>query len=164
VPYCAFVSSDPRILVSCLFAVLGGCVPIPYPIPALGYTADSRHNLSDAVPAFIVQGQTLREEVLYKLGEPDQVLGAEQTFVYSSAYAGAGVGILIVAYTNNMPASTARRMLFRHLVVEFDTSGRVSSATSEIRACSIGSYTRDVWTQRSAPLTSDSSWRCPDHK
>lgn len=150
------------ILAGSLVGVLTGCVPIPYPIPSLGYMPDSRHNLNDAVPAFIVRGQTSREEVLYKLGEPDQVIGEGQTFVYVSAKARGGMGILVLSeFSNNMPVSEAKRMVFRRLTVEFDASGRVSSAANETKACTSESYSRDLFTEHAAPVSTGLSWGCP---
>ena len=137
-------------------------MPIPYPIPPLGYTSNSRHNVSGAVPAFIVQGQTSREEVLYKLGEPDDVMGADQTFVYVSARARGGVGIMLFGFGNNLPDSKAQRMLFRRLTVEFDTAGHVTSAASETKTCSIVSASRDLFTEREAPVSVKSPSACPN--
>jgi hypothetical protein len=111
-------------LAASLCAALSGCMAIPYPIPPMGYTQDSRHNLSDAASAFIVQSQTSREEVLYKLGEPDDVFNAEQTIVYISANARGGGGILLIPMIGNtLPDFRKQRMLYRRLIVEFDTSG-----------------------------------------
>jgi hypothetical protein len=149
------------ILAASLCALLSSCMPIPYPIPPLGYTSDCRDNLSGAVQAFIIQGQTSREEVLYKLGEPDGVYGADDTFEYLSVNARGGVGILVLnEFSNNMPVSNAQRILFRRLLVQFDISGRVSSAASEAKTCSIGSYSRDLLTERDAPVSVESSWKC----
>ncbi len=46
--------------------VLSGC---PVPIPPLGYLGESRTNLPDRVPGFIVEGKTTRGDVLLGLGE-----------------------------------------------------------------------------------------------
>jgi len=147
------------ILVASLCAALSGCMAIPYPIPPLGYTQDSRHNLSDAVPAFIVQGQTSREEVLYKLGEPDDAFNADQTFVYISSNARGGGGILVIPMIgNSFPDFKKQRMLHRRLIVEFDTSGHVTSATSATKTCSIRSRSRDLLTERESVSVEE----CPD--
>src|SRR5262245_59412404 len=50
-----------------LGVVVCGCMPIPYPIPPLGYEPASRHNLADKVPEFIVPGHTTRSDVLFAL-------------------------------------------------------------------------------------------------
>jgi outer membrane protein assembly factor BamE (lipoprotein component of BamABCDE complex) len=135
-----------------LAALVSGCVPIPYVIPALGYTSDSRHNLSDGVPSFIVYGQTSREEVLYALGDPDTA--DDQTFGYISASRRGGVGTLIVAYGGGpIPDAATQRVLFRRLVVQFDSAGRVSSAVSESKTCSIGYFNGDMF-DRGVSVTS----------
>jgi outer membrane protein assembly factor BamE (lipoprotein component of BamABCDE complex) len=153
----------PRAVVAAsLSAMLSGCMPIPYVVPPLGYTPDSRHNVSEAVPTFIVQGQTSREDVLYKLGEPDSVDGAGQTFVYVSADRHGGGGVLVMSYiTNSMPTFTGQRTLFRRLTVEFDAAGVVSSATSETKTCTIDTHSRGlVETEQEAPVSVRSSWQC----
>jgi outer membrane protein assembly factor BamE (lipoprotein component of BamABCDE complex) len=130
-----------------LFAVLGGCMPVPYVIPALGYTADSRHNLSDRVPTFIVQGRTSREDVLFELGDPDEAIDDGRVFVYLSAYRRGGMGTMVLVYmAHDIPAFNSQRTLFHRLTVEFDPAGRVSSASAETRNCWMESDTSDWMT------------------
>ena len=130
---------------SSLAGLLNGCMPLPYVIPALGYTADSRHNLSEQVPSFIVQGQTTRGEVLHRLGEPDTWYTDDPTFTYLSANRHGGVGTLIVPYAGNQfPDANTQRILFRRLNIRFDSAGLVSSAVNESKSCWIGSVKGDM--------------------
>jgi outer membrane protein assembly factor BamE (lipoprotein component of BamABCDE complex) len=140
-----------------LATLLSGCVPIPYVIPPLGYTSESRHNLGDRAPSFIVQGQTSREEVLYALGEPDT--GDDQTFSYVSASRHGGVGTLIVPYVGNqIPDAHTQRVLFRRLIVQFDSDGRVSHFENQSKTCSIGYYEDDMFNHSSVSV--NAFYRC----
>lgn len=149
-----------------LLATVGGCVPIPYVIPPLGYTPDSRHNLSDRVPAFIVEGQTSREEVLYALGEPDNLAADDETFIYVSANRRGGVGSLLIPAVpgaSELPAINSQRTLYHRLIVHFDAAGRVSSTVSETKTCWSKSSMTDVVPLNSKdndPLSLFASDRC----
>ena len=140
-----------------LATLLSGCVPIPYVIPPLGYTSESRHNLGERAPSFIVQGQTSREEVLYALGEPDTA--DDQTFSYVSASRHGGVGTLIVPYGGNqIPDAQTQRVLFRRLIVQFDADGRVSHFENQSKTCSIGHVDNDLFNHQGVSVSS--FYRC----
>jgi hypothetical protein len=145
-----------------LLTVLGGCMPVPYVIPALGYTPDSRHNVGERVPPFIVQGQTSREDVVFELGEPDEAIDDGQVFVYLSANRRGGMGTMILVYqANNIPVINSQRTLFHRLTVEFDTAGRVSATSIETNTCWMESDSSDWMTNgRGHRLTVHSTDRC----
>jgi hypothetical protein len=146
------------VILGSLAALLCGCVPIPYVIPPLGNTAESRHNLGERARSFIVQGQTTREEVLYALGEPDT--GDDQWFSYVSASRQGGVGTLLVPAFGSGPIPDAhtQRVLFRRLIVQFDADGRVSHFENQSKTCSIGYLDDDMFNHQGVSV--NSFYRC----
>jgi outer membrane protein assembly factor BamE (lipoprotein component of BamABCDE complex) len=150
------------LVIFALLAALGGCMPVPYVIPALGYTPDSRHNLGERVPPFIIQGETSREDVLFTLGDPDETIDDGHVFIYLSAYRRGGMGTMVLIYqAHDIPAFNSQRTLFHRLTVEFDAAGRVSSASEETNTCWMESDTSDWMTHgRGNQLTVRATDRC----
>jgi hypothetical protein len=113
--------------------ILSGCVPIP--VPSLGYSSDSRTNLPDRVPGFIVKGKTTREEVLLGLGAPDSYAPDGRWIAYQSARHTGGVAFLVGGgYSAGVvgPVSSYEKRL---LVVRFDANSIVIDAALEERTC-----------------------------
>jgi len=119
--------------------LLGGCVfPVWW---GPGFYADSRGNIGDDGPTFIVVSQTTRQEVLLTLGEPDGEAPDGRWFSYGSAWTkgGGGVGVIVIA-----PAPAAgmaggflgsENVVFRRLIVRFDAHGTVSDSRFETQMC-----------------------------
>ena len=141
--------------VACLLGGLSACVvPVPYPIPPLGYTSSSRHNLTDVVPAFISEGKTTRTEVLLRLGEPDASFG-DGTFVYVSAYRKGGAGTAVIwgvaPGAGGYGSANEQRTAYRRLTVVFDGQNMVSSARMELKSCWHESSYDDHWRTSTSP-------------
>jgi hypothetical protein len=111
-------------------AVLGlsGC---PVPLPPLGYERQSRTNLPDQVPDFIVTGKTTRQEVLLSLGVPDSYSPDGRWFAYRTSKHAGGV-LFVVPYGGALEVSGTDEQL---LIVRFDSSAIVIDATLEKRTC-----------------------------
>jgi hypothetical protein len=113
--------------------VLSGCVPIP--IPPLGYRGDSRTNLPDRVPEFIVTGQTTLEEVLLNLGAPDSYSASARWMAFSSARHTGGVAFIVAGGYSAAVVGGMNSYERRLLVVRFDASSIVIDAALENRVC-----------------------------
>jgi hypothetical protein len=102
----------------------------------LGYEPQSRHNLGDAVPAFIEINRTTRAEVLLGLGEPDAQVNAE-TFAYTSSSRKGGIGSLVLAIVPKGVGDVVytQRFEYRRLSIEFDDNGVVKGAQISLGTC-----------------------------
>lgn len=127
-----------------LFAVLTACIILPAPRRV---ARDSRENLAAEVPAFIAVGETMRSEVLLRLGEPDGATADDRQFVYiKRAYAGGQVLYLYGPSSVLHPVDTGRvdfndadagalSLVYDQLVIEFDERGKVRFARHERAQC-----------------------------
>lgn len=128
------------ISLSCLSLALVACVPIPIPLPILPRTPpDSRTNIGEGSATGLRVGVSRREDVLFALGEPDQSTGDASRFVYSARRGRGGVfnvAVYISPY-GFVPywGGEAESMRHMSLVVEFDASGRVSTANWKSQDC-----------------------------
>jgi hypothetical protein len=113
---------------------LSGC---PIPIPPLGYSSDSRTNLPDRVPEFIVKGVTTREAVLLGLGAPDSYSPDGRWFAYRSERHTGGI-IFVVAAGAGAAGAGVMGYNERLLMVRFDATSVVTEATLEDRICPRG--------------------------
>lgn len=112
---------------------LTGCLPIP--IPPLGYPSESRTNLPDRVPEFIVKGKTTREEVLLALGAPDSYAVDGRWMTYSSSRHGGGVAFVVGGGYTAGVVGAVNSYEKRLLVVRFDAHSIVSDVALEERTC-----------------------------
>lgn len=121
-------------LLAAAVLIVSGC---PLPIPPLGYSSESRTNLTDRVPEFIVKGETTRERVLLGLGVPDSHSPDGRWFAYRSAQHTGGIVFVVAAGSG---AAGAGVMAYRErlLVVRFDANSVVVDATLEERICPRG--------------------------
>jgi outer membrane protein assembly factor BamE (lipoprotein component of BamABCDE complex) len=93
---------------------LSGCLIIPTNY----YTGNSRHNIAEELPANIVPGNTIREEVLLILGEPDTAFHDDSELWYTASKVLAlwfllrGGGEIIINYNH---------------VIRFDSNGIVNA-------------------------------------
>jgi hypothetical protein len=113
---------------------LSGC---PIPIPPLGYSSDSRTNLPDRVPEFIVKGVTTREAVLLGLGAPDSYSPDGRWFAYRSERHTGGI-IFVVAAGGGAGGAGVMGYQERLLMVRFDANSVVTDATLQDRICPRG--------------------------
>ena len=74
-------------------ALLSGC---PVPLPPT-YDSASRQNVGEHIPDFIVNGETTRDDVLLRLGEPDGRGPGDRWFAYGSQYSKGGVLFVMAA-------------------------------------------------------------------
>ena len=123
---------------------LGACGPTL--IPA-GYMAASRQNIGEGMPSFVVEGKTTRDEVLMRMGEPDERGHFDRWFAYESRRSMGGVAIAM-----NVPpvAVGSYTMRYRRIVLNFSDQGVVESAAFAERECVeqiIPGALRDAWTQ-----------------
>ena len=120
-----------------LAAALSGCLPIPYALEP-GFRG-SRSDLGDAVPAFIVPGQTARAEVLQRLGAPEVEALDSSWFYYESDYLiqNSGVLLLIGGPGGALPvgASGTEAKLHRRLFLRFGPVGEVADADFQTEKC-----------------------------
>lgn len=113
---------------------LSGC---PLPVPPLGYAIDSRTNLTDRVPEFIVKGETTREGVLLNLGVPDASSPDGSWFAYRSERHTGGI-VFVVAAGSGAAGAGVMGYRERLLTVRFDSNSVVTDATLEERICPRG--------------------------
>lgn len=114
--------------------VLSGC---PLPVPPLGYPAQSRDNLPDRVPGFVVNGTTTREDVLLGLGTPDVQSPDGRWFAYRSERHAGGV-VFLVAAGYSAGGFGVIGYEERLLIVRFDSRSIVTDAKMESRVCPRG--------------------------
>lgn len=122
------------LVVAACVLTLSGC---PIPIPPLGYSSESRTNLPDRVPEFIVKGVTTREAVLFGLGAPDSYSPDGRWFAYRSERHTGGI-IFVVAAGSGAGGAGIMGYNERLLMVRFDASSVVTEATLEDRICPRG--------------------------
>jgi outer membrane protein assembly factor BamE (lipoprotein component of BamABCDE complex) len=113
--------------------MLSGCVPIP--IPALGYSSDSRTNLADRVPESIVNGKTTRADVLLALGVPDLYAPDGGWMVYRSARHTGGVAFVAGGGYTAGVVGAINSYENRLLVVRFDANSIVVDVALENETC-----------------------------
>ena len=65
-------------LVLCVIEM--GCLPVP--VPFTWYGQQSRTNVDEAAARIIIPGQTTKEEVVLKLGGPDEVSSDGRALIY----------------------------------------------------------------------------------
>lgn len=121
-------------IITLISMILTAC---PIPIPK-GDLFDSRQNLGDSVPEFIVVGKTTRAEILLALGEPDGASEHSEWFVYLRTASTGGVAF-VVAAGGGMGGVSFEGMTARRLHIYFDTDGVVKKATHDTVACSANS-------------------------
>jgi hypothetical protein len=112
-----------------------GCVPIIY---SARYEPPSRQNLPDAVPAFIEPGKITMADVMLALGDPDTVATDESWIAYVSRYRKGGGGaalLLLSGSSGGLLGGATKAMLYRRLLVRFDSMGVVTSATLDLAYC-----------------------------
>jgi subtilisin family serine protease len=114
--------------------VLSGC---PIPVPPLGYLGESRTNLPDRVPGFIVKGKTTRDDVLLGLGAPDSHSLDGSWFAYRSARHSGGI-VFVVAAGGGAGGAGVVGYEERLLVLRFDAGSVIVDATLEARVCPRG--------------------------
>lgn len=112
-------------------AVLTGC-PVPL-VPR--YESESRHNVGERLPDFIVEGTTTRADVLLHLGEPDGRDPEDRWFAYGSRYNEGGVLFVAFGPGGAGAAVGTKSVRYRRIVVRFDDRGVVTSAGFVERAC-----------------------------
>jgi outer membrane protein assembly factor BamE (lipoprotein component of BamABCDE complex) len=110
--------------------LLAGC---PVPLPPM-YDSGSRQNVGERMPDFIVQGETTRDDVLLRLGEPDGRGPGDRWIAYGSSYRTGGV-LFIIAVGGGGAAAGVESVRYRRLVVRFDDQGSVTGATFVERVC-----------------------------
>ncbi len=70
------------LLLACIFlAVFAGCIVIPIPTPEHGLL-EGRGEIAESDISFLKEGETTREEVVLRFGEPDLVLHDQRILVY----------------------------------------------------------------------------------
>jgi outer membrane protein assembly factor BamE (lipoprotein component of BamABCDE complex) len=121
-------------IITLISMILTAC---PIPIPK-GDLSDSRQNLGDSVPEFIVVGKTTRAEILMALGEPDGASEHSEWFVYLRTASTGGV-VFVVAAGGGMGGVSFEGMTARRLLIYFDTDGVVKRAAHDTVACSANS-------------------------
>lgn len=104
--------------------------PVPIPPHSLG----TRENVDEKVPAFIKEGETTREDVFMKLGEPDGVAIDDSWVVYGYGKAQGGVAFVMAA-GGGAGGVLVESSHYRRLIVRFDDKGIVSFATLETKTC-----------------------------
>jgi hypothetical protein len=112
---------------------LSGCIPVP--IPPLGYPGESRTNLPDRVPDFIVKGKTTREQVLFALGAPDAYAADGGWMAYRSSRHAGGVAFVVGGGYSAGVVGPVSGYENRLLVVRFDANSVVIDVALEQRTC-----------------------------
>jgi hypothetical protein len=114
-----------------------GCIPlVPY-VRQPGFRG-SRSDLGDAVPEFIVVGQTTREEVLARLGHAEVEAPDGSWFYYQSHYLKSDSGLWAIPYGSSHfvePWSMDSVVLARRLWVRFGSDGVVEEASFDRGEC-----------------------------
>jgi outer membrane protein assembly factor BamE (lipoprotein component of BamABCDE complex) len=112
-------------------AVLLTACPVPLP-PT--YDSGSRQNVGDLIPDFIVKGETTRDDVLLRLGEPDGRGPGDRWFAYGSQYSKGGV-LFVMAAGGGAGAAGVESIRFRRIIVRFDENGIVTDSAFVERVC-----------------------------
>ncbi len=103
---------------------LSGCLPIP--VLPFGDAENSRQNITDKVPDFIVVGKTTRADVLLLLGDPDRKKDKDERFLYFRQSEEGGIAFLVGGAGRGGVVGTP--VSFRVLTLVFDGSGVVVRA------------------------------------
>ncbi len=111
-----------RIAIVVVGMALAGCV-----IPLSARDADSRQNIGDTVPDFIVVGKTTRADVLLTLGEPDDASDNGLWFAYTRSSREGGFLFLV----SGQGGPSSEKMVSRRVIVTFDEAGVVTSTKYE---------------------------------
>jgi hypothetical protein len=120
---------------SALKRVLAALMPLAVAACAMGPmlardVPQSRRNVGDSVPDFIVAGKTTRADVLIALGEPDGAAEGGEQFVYTSVRGRGGFFFFSVRGGFDFEKRTYRR-----LVILFDDAGTVKNSRLEVASC-----------------------------
>jgi outer membrane protein assembly factor BamE (lipoprotein component of BamABCDE complex) len=110
---------------------LSGCIPVPI---LSGPRKDSRTNLPEAAPPWIVTGRTTRRDVLLGLGDPDGKASDDRWFTYGSAISHGGVAG-VTAGPGGGGFIGRESVEYRRLIVRFDDNGVVSSVDWQKKRC-----------------------------
>lgn len=118
------------VMASATALALAACVPVPL-IPRELH--GSRQDLGERRPDFIVEGVTTREDILWRLGEPDGRGLYDRWFAYGSRRSEGGL-LLVLPYGSGLGAG-GESIRYRRLVVYFDRRGVVDSISFTDQAC-----------------------------
>ena len=125
-----FVNALRCALIVTLAVATAGC-PVPF---KSGYSDTSRQNLSADSARQLAIGVSTRQDVLIRLGEPDQSAPDESWFIYGSTY-GQG-GIVFVLFAGGSAAGAGwEKMEYRRLLVTFDERGLLTNADFRSEEC-----------------------------
>jgi hypothetical protein len=106
--------------------LLAGCVPIPP-----GHNPDSRRNVPEEIPDWLVLGHTTMAEVFFHLGAPDGPVGPDgRTFGWVTADMNGGVLIAAGSRGVDIGANSLRA-----LIVRFDGDGVVTDRWFQSKLC-----------------------------
>ena len=94
--------------------------------------AASRQNIGEGLPNFIVEGKTTRDEVLMRMGEPDERGHFDRWFAYASRRSMGGVAIAMNVPPMGVGSYTMR---YRRIVFNFSDQGAIESAAYVQREC-----------------------------
>ncbi|MDN0084652.1 hypothetical protein QU487_18110 [Crenobacter sp. SG2305] len=120
-----------RIFVALLLMTLAACIILPL---SEGPSPDTRQNITDQVPTFIVAGVTTRAEVLLRLGEPDGTTEHDLQFTYTKGVRTGGLGILMCGGFN-CGGGASSKMTYDRLTIQFDDKNVVTSSRLERISC-----------------------------
>lgn len=112
--------------IAVVFFLLSGCLPIP--VLPFGDTEQSRQNITDGVPDFIVVGKTTRADVLLLLGDPDRKKDNDRNFLYFRETEEGGVAFVVGGAGRGAIVGTP--VTFRVLIVGFDAAGVVDDVNA----------------------------------
>ncbi|MDH4315456.1 MAG: hypothetical protein OEW68_11490 [Gammaproteobacteria bacterium] len=105
---------------------------------------ESRSNLGDGVPAFIIIGSTPRTEVMRVLGAPEvEALNGHWAY-YESNYLQMESGAWVVALSNFGRWPVHNEFLFRRLLLRYDTMGTVTEVEFDSAQCADLFFLTDV--------------------
>lgn len=117
-----------------LIAGLSACLPLAPYEKAPGYY-ESRSNLGDSAPAFIVAGSTPRTEVIRELGTPEVEAPDGHWAYYESNYLQSESGAWVIAYSAFGRWPVHNEWLFRRLLLRYDPSGTVAEIEFDTARC-----------------------------
>lgn len=141
-----FVNALRCALIVTLVVATAGC-PVPF---KSGYSDTSRQNLSADSARQLAIGVSTRQDVLIRLGEPDESAPDESWFIYGSTY-GQG-GIVFVLFAGGSAAGAGwEKMEYRRLLVTFDEKGLLTKAEFGSKECLEGIIAIDQGGGRSGP-------------
>ena len=122
------IASTPRRVLAALMPLaVAGCAMgpmLPRDVP------QSRRNVGESVPDFIVAGKTTRADVLIGLGEPDGATEGGEQFVYTSVRGRGGFFFFSLRGSFDL-----EKRSYRRLVILFDDAGVVKNSRLEVASC-----------------------------